>query len=531
MWLKQLMLMFIFAALLSAAFIRQSDFFFTWIAFVPLLFALEKASLKRSYLLGLFGGLVAYAMAMYWMVDFIVLSKGLTRLESTLLAFIVWLYCAHQIAAITLIFQWLRRATTVSEFLLFPIIVAAMTVYFPVLFPMKLAETQSDFLPALQATQWVGTHGLDALIALVNIIVFYSIHRFIPLAPRGEAPGKLAWLIAGFIVIVWFSYGHSSYRWWQQETTAWDKLKVGIVQPNETPTLGKTIQHVGYSLSFPPEMHMTERLSELGAKIVVWPEAQPKGYLNHQQVQHAFAARTQDLAVQLIFQDTSQRRNALTGKIESQYNTAIMIDATGSELGQYQKLKRIPFGEYLPWFVGEPASKAAIKRWLGDFLNEIQAGDQFLSFDTESATIIPLICYETTFPAFVGTAVHKSRLERGQTDRPGGLLLGLSNDGWFGSSIQPYQHIMSSTLRAVENRLPLVHVTNNGPSIVVSPSGDRLFESDFRRAAGYLVDVPISNKAQGSFYSQHPALFDRALLALLILICGLALVRSATIQS
>jgi apolipoprotein N-acyltransferase len=48
----------------------------------------------------------------------------------------------------------------------------------------------------------------------------------------------------------------------------------------------------------------------------------------------------------------------------------------------------------------------------------------------------------------------------------------------------------ASILRAVENRLPFVHVMNNGPSVVVLPNGRVLFQSQFREAGGYLVDVP-----------------------------------------
>jgi apolipoprotein N-acyltransferase len=149
-------------------------------------------------------------------------------------------------------------------------------------------------------------------------------------------------------------------------------------------------------------------------------------------------------------------------------------------------------------------------------VNELAKGDSHQVFLHNKVNIIPLICYETTFPAFVGQAVGEAAAKKNPS--VGNLLVGLSNDGWFGFTQQPYQHIMASALRAVENRLPLVHAANNGPSIVVTPSGRVIFTSDFQKKGGYLVDVPISNKASGSFYSRHPNLFTYALYVALALV-------------
>ncbi|MFT6408805.1 MAG: apolipoprotein N-acyltransferase [Arenicella sp.] len=91
----------------------------------------------------------------------------------------------------------------------------------------------------------------------------------------------------------------------------------------------------------------------------------------------------------------------------------------------------------------------------------------------------------------------------------GVALVGLSNGGWFGSTHQLYQHTMASVLRAVENRLPLVHVANNRPSIVALPSGRVIFTSELQKAGGYIVDVHYFETSKSSFYSKHPLLFQR----------------------
>jgi apolipoprotein N-acyltransferase len=193
-----------------------------------------------------------------------------------------------------------------------------------------------------------------------------------------------------------------------------------------------------------------------------------------------------------------------------------MINGNGQQVGSYQKMKRIPFGEYVPVFEKDSTPSKWIENFFGDFTSGLSKGEEHQVFKHSKINIIPLICYETTFPEFVGEAVQHTLAQRNLA--VGTLLVGLSNDGWFGSTHLPYQHIMPSVLRAVENRLPLVHVANNGPSIVVIPDGSVIFTSAFQQSAGYIVDLPHSSAEQGSFYSRHPSLFNNIIKLIFVLI-------------
>ena len=76
------------------------------------------------------------------------------------------------------------------------------------------------------------------------------------------------------------------------------------------------------------------------------------------------------------------------------------------------------------------------------------------------APVVPLLCYEVIFP-------HEL-MPPGE--RPG-WLVNLTNDGWFGISTGPYQHLQQSRVRAIEEGLPIARAPNTGISAVIDPLG------------------------------------------------------------
>lgn len=511
----KLLLALLSGFLLSLAFLEHDYFYCAWFGFIPLLLATDKTTLIQSYLLGLITGLTMFTTSAYWIVDFIVLSKDYGVQSGFLLAGLYWFYSAHSIALAIVLFNGLRQNSRVHELLLFPLILVIFSSTFPMLFSIRLGDTQVNFHIALQAIEFVGVQGLDFIILLFNILIYRILVNAFSVNPKDNQQSKLPLLVSTLLIGSWFLYGTISYSSWQTKIATWDTLKVGIVQMNEIPKLGDRVQYPGYSQAYPPEMEMTERLSSAGAEIIIWPEAQSKKYLNNHTVKRAYQQNMNQLNKDLIFQDFEHIRDPISGDIIEKYNTAIMINGNGEQVGSYQKMKRIPFGEYVPVFEKGSTSSKWIENFFGDFSSGLSKGEEHQVFKHSKINIIPLICYETTFPEFVAEAVQHTLAQRNLA--VGTLLVGLSNDGWFGSTHLPYQHVMPSVLRAVENRLPLVHVANNGPSIVVIPDGSVIFTSAFQQSAGYVVDIPHSSAEQGSFYSRHPSLFNNIIKFIFVL--------------
>jgi apolipoprotein N-acyltransferase len=115
------------------------------------------------------------------------------------------------------------------------------------------------------------------------------------------------------------------------------------------------------------------------------------------------------------------------------------------------------------------------------------------------------ICYEAIFPQ--GASDSKNRPD---------WIVNVTNDGWFGNSVGPYQHLAQLRLRAMEQGLPAARAANTGISAVIDPVG-RYVErtlvgvSDAR-------DSRLPEKLQSTIYSTFG---DFSLLVLLCLIACL----------
>jgi len=153
-------------------------------------------------------------------------------------------------------------------------------------------------------------------------------------------------------------------------------------------------------------------------------------------------------------------RTVETGDGEQEARNSLMVfGAAGKVVAIYDKIHLVPFGEYLPL-------KGLLERLGLEQLTRQRGGFGIGPAPRPLLTVPglplagPLICYEAIFPAaIVQTA-----------ERPG-VLINLTNDGWFGNTTGPRQHLHQARVRAVEEGLPIVRAANNGISAVVAPSG------------------------------------------------------------
>lgn len=493
--------------LLGAPWVDQSLYALSWFGAVPLLFALRGTGLRTAWLLGWLAGAVYFAMATYWIIDFVINLRGFSWPVAGLLGVVFWCYAGLSIGLSCLLFRWISGHLPRWDLLSFPVCMVVLMEIYPLLVGTYYAEAQSRFLVGLQGVSLLGVQSLDMLMMLSGVLLFTL------LTGRGRIH-RAGVAIAATLLLAWFAFGVISLRSWDTRMLEWDVRRIGLVQPNDAVTLVIPEPPEGFSREYPPELAATERLAAAGAQLVVWPEARYKGYFDKPSVRHSYASVVNNLGIPLILHDSE--RTWADGD-HADYNSLVHLDARGAQAGVYRKMLRMPLGEYLPDFFHLPGISWVTQRFFGDFVRPLQPGTEHKVFRINGMRLLPRICYEAAFPSFVAEAVGN--------DAAGKVLLFVSQDNWFGETAQPFQHASMSVVRGVENRLPMIHLINNGPSVVSAPNGRITARTQAFVPSEIVAAMPFSATSGGSFYSRHPQVLPYLQYAIVAMLVVMILVR------
>jgi apolipoprotein N-acyltransferase len=311
--------------------------------------------------------------------------------------------------------------------------------------PLALAQTAS----------LTGLWGLTFL----SVAIFASPAGLID----GDSGGRRRWIapVAALLLLVAMG-AFGSARLALAPTTTVANVKLRIMQPNLQ-------QDVRFNYSAKPEvmqkyLTLSDRASgpqSSGVRdvsILIWPESAFPFFLTREADAMAQIADLLPKGTVLITGSVRAPDAPPGAKITRAYNSIYAIDHDGSVLSVYDKLHLVPFGEYLPfqdWM--EKLGFVQLTKVQGGFIPGMLRRPMELP---NAPPVLPLICYEAIFPGDVAT----------REDRPG-WIVNLTNDGWFGNSTGPYQHLQQARLRAIEQGLPVVRAANTGISAVIDPLG------------------------------------------------------------
>lgn len=228
--------------------------------------------------------------------------------------------------------------------------------------------------------------------------------------------------------------------------------------------------------------------------LVVWPES-PAPFMEEdasfRQAMRSVALTTQaPLVVGGIGTDFSREENAW-----NEYNSAFIVDATGRLVGRYDKIHLVPFGEYIPF-----QNYLTFAHKLTGRVSSFSRGSVHRVFELDTQNggrrrYGVFICYEAVF------ADEVRQLARNGAE----VLVNISDDGWYGDTSAPWQHLNMARMRAVENRRWLLRDTNTGVTAVIDPYG-RVRESIPRHQVDALP-AEFGFRDGVTFYTAHGDVF------------------------
>ena len=209
---------------------------------------------------------------------------------------------------------------------------------------------------------------------------------------------------------------------------------------------------------------------------VIWPESAVPFLLDESS--EAKDALRVALGGSKILLTGAVRRQSGADPAHPDYFTSVEIYDSGANLiGLYDKWHLVPGGEFLPMaWLFEPLGL----RFLVNLPESFSAGSGPKSLALPGAGIVaPNICYEAIFSeAFANLA-----------PRPD-WFVNVTNDGWFGSSSGPYQHLAQLRLRAIEQGVSIARSANTGISAMIDPMGGYMFRSRINVAGAYDAHLP-----------------------------------------
>jgi apolipoprotein N-acyltransferase len=311
--------------------------------------------------------------------------------------------------------------------------------------PLALAQTAS----------LIGLWGLTFL----SVAIFASPAVLIDGSSRGRRPW-IAPMLALLLLVAMAIFG--AVRLVRHPTTAVANVKLRIMQPN----LQQDVRFNYAAKADVMQKYLTLSDRATGpqstgvrdASILIWPESAFPFFLTREADAMAQIAGLLPRGTVLITGSVRAPDLPPGARITRAYNSIYVIDHDGSVLSIYDKLHLVPFGEYLPfqdWM--EKLGFVQLTKVQGGFIPGVRRRPMEIP---NAPPALPLICYEAIFP---GDVVARD-------DRPG-WIVNLTNDGWFGISTGPYQHLQQARLRAIEQGLPVVRAANTGISAVIDPAG------------------------------------------------------------
>ena len=484
--------------LLIFSFPNFEFYFLAWIALVPLLVVVvRRPSPARAFILGWATGSVFFYATCYWLTYSMIHYGGLPVVLAYLLlipgALILGIFPGvFAFLAALAIRRWGSRGV-----LLVPVFWTALEWLRLVVTGQlwnALGYSQAYHWILIQAADWGGVYAVSFLILAINSAITLLIV---------ESTRKNILLALAVVLVVGLVIGISPFLITRSRSSETSPVNVVALQPNVPMKLEKSVEEMQSLI----ERHWS--LSRKAVKsipqdqlprLVVWPESPMNfTYAADKSFQQQLAAFAKENHTSVLFNSLEPARD------NGFYNSALLVNEDGRLISQYDKIRLMPFGEYVPlprWLPGA----SLITGLVGDFT----PGTNYTLMPVGNHRAGVFICIESAYPWIARTLSNQGA----------DILINISNDGYLGPTAVMRQHLANVIFRAVENGRTTVRVTNTGLTALIDSDGKIREET-----APFRTEVRVwkvwPSLVTSTFYTRHGDLFVylcTAITALLVIL-------------
>ena len=463
-----------------------------WAALVPLLLVLRDRGPGSSFWLAFGGGLAANAGIVHWLtnlsevrlVDFLLIAGYLGfwwGLFGALLALVTRRQALPLVVTAPVLWVCCEYARSHFFFLELPWVL--------------LGHTQYRQTAMIQSASIAGVYGISYLIVFVNAAI-----ADVLAGSRYRVPAVLAALLllgsAGAVGQVLLSRPSDARS-----------VSVTIV-PGNVPQADRwdtDLQEANLNRYLAATRQAIDRSP---TALIVWPETSVPGQLRRDL---KTVQRLQGLAreghTSLLIGSADREKFGQGGpKQADRYNSAFIFSPDEPKIQAYQKMKLLPFGEYLPlpnaWFWPTRYHTQSSQYTPGGEYSTFHLSNQWAS-----APFAVVICWESIFPDHIRPFVQRGAQ----------FLVTISNEAWFSGSAATDQLLAMNVFRAVEFRRTLVRSVNGGLSGFIDPYGRFLAITDPRLshadADDYLTHtIPVTSVQ--TLYAEYGDIFAQLMVVL-----------------
>ena len=468
---------------------------FAWFALVPLLVGLlrlpgDLPGRRRRWLLGWsfaagwLTGALWFGANCYWVYDTMYLYGGMNKPMAVVCLVAFSLYLGFWFGVFGLALAVTRRATVGGKFAwvafaAIPFLWVTMEFALARIpeFPWDLlGYSQVDNPALMQLAPWTGVYGISFVLAAGNamsaaLFVLNTAKRGL-FAPGGDTRSKIGAVVAfstGLAACSHFNLGLESPK---TEATA------VLVQPNldvdkddvwvgpewdrhvaQFGELGRDGCNHGYLVGLPvagaPRGEVECGPNPVLPSLIVWPESPAPFRDGDPRFQSAMQSVANADKTPMIVGATGMDDDPGTRQYRI-YNSAVVVAPDGHFVGRYDKIHLVPFGEYVPF-----RKLLFFVRQITQSLTDMSTGTERKVFTIGGHRYGIFICYESVFGDEVRQFVRHGAE----------VLVNISDDGWYGDTSAPWQHLNMARMRAIENRRWILRDTNNGVTASIDPYG------------------------------------------------------------